>query len=373
MSNLGSKGMGGDAQLSGRAPPTPLSASAAIPLSPEAQLLLDANGGADGAGNRQGRQLPRGVDMASFDWMTQEERDMVARYGFEWDEFGGGFSFDQVLSALRRYKKLHGSVSVPGDYVVPFDYEWPRELAGLSLGPVCQQLRCGDIYGREDEERRAALDALGFDWGRTAGAEDDPYLYFQYDEVLCGLFAHKIIRGDVCVRPDWVVPDQDPWPLPLRGLPLGFLVNMVRWQRDTLRKHYLDRFTMIDAMGFVWLPAVFQEWEGLEVEGVANSGGRLAAGGAGSAERVAAAEAAAAAAEAEAVAKAARFEELLLEGGADSDDAGAGAGENEDDDVDDGDGDGDGDDDVAGDQEDYEGLDDVDDDVATATAGPRRR
>ncbi|KAG5184483.1 hypothetical protein JKP88DRAFT_354425 [Tribonema minus] len=102
---------------------------------------------------------------------------------------------------------------------------------------------------------------------REEGA-DDRFLLFQYDEVLCGLFAYNMIRGDLCVDADWVVPDDDPWPMPLRGLPLGFLVNVVRLQRDVLYRHYPERYRMLDGLGFYWLDPVFEDWQDISVRGV---------------------------------------------------------------------------------------------------------
>jgi hypothetical protein len=71
--------------------------------------------------------------------------------------------------------------------------------------------------------------------------EDDDFLLFQYDEVLCGLYVYNMIVGDMFVENDFVVPDEPPWPMPLRGMPIGFLVNVVRMQRDVLFRHYPER------------------------------------------------------------------------------------------------------------------------------------
>lgn len=43
------------------------------------------------------------------------------------------------------------------------------------------------------------------------------------------------------MAPDYVIPNEDPWPLPLRGTPVGFYVNIVRAQADLLLDHYPDR------------------------------------------------------------------------------------------------------------------------------------
>jgi hypothetical protein len=50
-----------------------------------------------------------------------------------------------------------------------------------------------------------------------------------------------MIVGDMFVENDFVVPDESPWPMSLRGMPIGFLVNVVRMQRDVLFRHYPER------------------------------------------------------------------------------------------------------------------------------------
>jgi hypothetical protein len=59
--------------------------------------------------------------------------------------------------------------------------------------------------------------------------------------VLCGLYVYNMIVGDMFVENDFVVPDESPWPMSLRGMPVGFLVNVVRMQRDVLFRHYPER------------------------------------------------------------------------------------------------------------------------------------
>jgi hypothetical protein len=69
-----------------------------------------------------------------------------------------------VLQALNHYKKLYTSLEIAPDFEVPYDYEWPRDLAEMRLGVICDQMRCGDIDARANPDRKAALDAIGFPW-----------------------------------------------------------------------------------------------------------------------------------------------------------------------------------------------------------------
>ncbi len=133
------------------------------------------------------KAIPRGMDMTTLDWMTDIDRDAINKQGFVWDEFGGGYTFDQVVEALLFYQKMYGCLDVPVDYFIPYDYEWPRILSNMKLGTICQAIRCGDIDAYEDPERRAKLDEISFDWGKQ-----ENFLHFQYDEFIIAMFAHQV-------------------------------------------------------------------------------------------------------------------------------------------------------------------------------------
>ncbi|KAG5178760.1 hypothetical protein JKP88DRAFT_350169 [Tribonema minus] len=60
-------------------------------------------GRAAAGGAQQGRAIPRGVNTSDMNWMTDQERLAVAMHGFDWDEFGDGFTFEQG-----GYYPMHG-------------------------------------------------------------------------------------------------------------------------------------------------------------------------------------------------------------------------------------------------------------------------
>mmetsp|Transcript_5555 Transcript_5555/g.7870 ORF Transcript_5555/g.7870 Transcript_5555/m.7870 type:complete len:254 (-) Transcript_5555:2232-2993(-) len=130
---------------------------------------------------------------------------------------------------------------------------WPAELHGLKLGFITEALRVGDIFAYEEPKRRAALDRIGFDWG-------DREIYIrglQWHHFLACLFSYSKIKGSLSIAWDFVIPDEDPWPLPLRGEHLGTKVNLIREQESVLRTHFKHRAQLLDAMGFVFLPPMF--------------------------------------------------------------------------------------------------------------------
>jgi len=47
---------------------------------------------------------------SSLDWCTEEDRERILEVGFEWDEFGDGFKFDDVVAGLSHYETLYGEL-----------------------------------------------------------------------------------------------------------------------------------------------------------------------------------------------------------------------------------------------------------------------
>ena len=139
-------------------------------------------------------------------------------------------------------------------YVEPSAVEketpWPEHTRGLLLGRAVDALRVGDA--RVDDEQRQTLDELGFEWGdrRISG--------LSWNEFLGCLFSFSKIKGSLNVRWDFVVPNEDPWPLPLRNAPLGRWVNEVRAQQPVFERHFAERKRFLDLMGFKWLPPLFE-------------------------------------------------------------------------------------------------------------------
>ena len=52
-----------------------------------------------------------GVQSASaLDWCTEEVKAHILKVDFEWDEFGDGFRWDDVVAGITLYKTLYGEV-----------------------------------------------------------------------------------------------------------------------------------------------------------------------------------------------------------------------------------------------------------------------
>ena len=91
-----------------------------------------------------------------------ERRAELDAMGFVWDEFER--RWEEVRAALLAYKQLHGDLKVPNAFAVPSEAPWPEAAWGMKLGGRVNNIRHRGDFVREDPERRAELDGLGFAW-----------------------------------------------------------------------------------------------------------------------------------------------------------------------------------------------------------------
>jgi len=106
---------------------------------------------------------------------------------------------------------------------------WPEYLSGMKLGSIVRRIREGDLEVKHLPERKAKLDDIGFHWG-----DERRFLEIPFDKSMCALYAYYMIRGDLFVYEDFVMPDEDPWPRALSGFELGKAVFYLRAKQNFL-------------------------------------------------------------------------------------------------------------------------------------------
>ncbi|OQR85345.1 hypothetical protein THRCLA_23038 [Thraustotheca clavata] len=135
------------------------------------------------------------------------------------------------LAALTTYKKLHGNLLIPNNFVVPTnDRQWPKDTWNIKLGLMVMNLR--SRQSNLTPKRRNALEKLGFVWSAYDRSWQDK---------VEALKVYKSIHSDVNVPLSFVVPADDPrWPKHLHNMPLGRLVRYLRYDtNDKERKSTL--------------------------------------------------------------------------------------------------------------------------------------
>ena len=60
--------------------------------------------------------------------------------------------------------EVHGNLEVTRAFVVPSEAPWPKEAWGVPLGIRVNQIRSQEHYVKDEPERRAELDEIGFRW-----------------------------------------------------------------------------------------------------------------------------------------------------------------------------------------------------------------
>jgi len=126
--------------------------------------------------------------------------------------------------------------------------EFDPKFNGMKLGEMVWRLRIGDVGAKHDPEEKAMLDKIGFHWGDTS-----KFIRAPFARTLCGLYAYKKIRGDLCVELGFRIPPYDPWPSVLGDYELGKYVNQLRGQKDLLQKEYPLKMQMLNQLNFLWL------------------------------------------------------------------------------------------------------------------------
>jgi len=151
-------------------------------------------------------------------------------------------------------------------------HPWPEALSGMRLGHITRRIRDGSLEVGHIPERRAKLDAIGFDWGPPAHFLDVPF-----EKAMCAMFAYYLIRGDLFVTSDFIVPDDEPWPEVYAGYELGKVVERIRQSQHFFEAYHTEKVRLLRRVEFVWFPELAlpldpnkgeDTWEDTVVEGL---------------------------------------------------------------------------------------------------------
>lgn len=125
--------------------------------------------------------------------------------------------------------------------------QWPEHLAGMELGSLVTRMRDGSLEVKHLPERKAQLDAIGFDWGDPKHFIDIPF-----EKAMCAMYAYYLVRGDMFVHEDFVMPNEDPWPQALAGYEVGKAVKRLRQLQNFLEAYHPEKVSLLRMIDFVW-------------------------------------------------------------------------------------------------------------------------
>jgi hypothetical protein len=129
--------------------------------------------------------------------------------------------------------------------------KWPEHLAGMVLGNIVRRIRDGSLEVKHLPERKAQLDDINFDWGDPKYFIDVPF-----EKAMCAMYAYYLVRGDMFVYEDFVMPDEDPWPRALAGYEIGKDVRRIRELQNSFEAYHTEKVALLRAIDFVWFPTV---------------------------------------------------------------------------------------------------------------------
>ncbi|MDA8539161.1 helicase associated domain-containing protein [bacterium] len=145
-----------------------------------------------------------------------ERRAWLDSIGFVWDEFEHRW-MEEVQPALLAYHDVYGDLRVPKSFVVPSEVPWPESCWGMRLGHTVGNIRVHEVFVKDEPERRAWLDSIGFVWAELE--------HRWMEEVQPALLAYHDVYGDMRVPQSFVVPSEVPWPA-LHHAPVMVAMNI---------------------------------------------------------------------------------------------------------------------------------------------------
>jgi hypothetical protein len=185
-----------------------------------------------------------------FDQVDASARAAAAISQFE--EQGKTDRSEDLIAA--EIKRLQGEVSTSMDTDVAVvrevtAAEWPEHLAGMALGSLVTRIRDGSLEVKHILERKTQLDAINFEWGDPMEFMDVPF-----EKAMCAMYAYYLVRGDMFVYADFVMPDEDPWPQALAGYELGQAVQRIRELQNFLEAYHSEKVSLLRMIDFIWFP-----------------------------------------------------------------------------------------------------------------------
>ena len=179
----------------------------------------------------------------------EDDDELSADLGVDEDSEGiTGVGDDEEADISSLFSDIVAESEIAEEEQTKERIDFGSKFDGMKLGEIVWRLRIGDVGVKHDSEEKAMLDAIGFDWGETS-----KFIRAPFARTLCGLYAYKKIRGDLCVEMNFKIPSYDPWPSVLGDFELGKYVNQLRGQKALLQEEYPLKMQMLNQLNFLWL------------------------------------------------------------------------------------------------------------------------
>jgi hypothetical protein len=194
---------------------------------------------------------------SSFDMFENDDasrRAAAAMASFEQRRRAATFQTDSIYAELEELDSERAEQSKTATStaraIAGSPDDWPEHLGGMALGSIVERIRDGSLEVKHIPERKEILDELGFDWGDPKRFIDVPF-----EKAMCAMYAYYLVRGDMFVYEDFVMPDEDPWPQALAGFELGKTVHRIRQLQNFFEAFHPEKVSLLRMIEFAWFPS----------------------------------------------------------------------------------------------------------------------
>ena len=166
-----------------------------------------------------------------------------------------GFDFESQLRyglnsfkiALSKYQEINGHMFVNATYTVPEkDPNWPKELWGMRLGHIVQNVRKGFYFRDRHEE----LKRMGFTFSLSE---------IRFHSIKCALLIYKKIHGNLMIPIRFIINDRNEWPEEYIGMKLGSTVSCIR------KGLYPNKREELLSLGFIYIQRKKYDYETVKI------------------------------------------------------------------------------------------------------------
>lgn len=197
-------------------------------------------------------------DLETFDVdASSRAAQAIAKYTNDQDDYDDT-GLDKISAEIERLgRDLQKDVGVlteeakkdPESMKYDKEVDWPEHLEGMKLGNIVARIRDGSLEVKHLPERKEKLDEIDFEWGDERKFMDVPF-----EKAMCAMYAYYMIRGDLFVYEDFVMPDEDPWPQALAGYEIGKVVKRIRELQNFMEAYHPEKVSLLRMIDFIWFP-----------------------------------------------------------------------------------------------------------------------
>ena len=205
-------------------------------------------------GLRMGKRLERIMSNKIFFEEHPEKVAMLADLGVTAETSAVVDEWELVYQCMIIYKERFGDLRIPNKFTVPDEEPWPKLYRSMKLGIKVAAIRSSGRYVRGHPQRKAALDAMNFEWRLRDHQYKQQLNEGIFEQIYDGLVAYKAVIGDDInyVPLNFTIPENDPqWPEHTWKLKLGQQLQMMR-EQDRLLFGHKDREQRLMDLGFTW-------------------------------------------------------------------------------------------------------------------------